>query len=57
MRDDNFIVGCGRIIVESFFIGGSIEGVSAEILGFKISWQAQYLVRLEGDLTGSVHWK
>ena len=27
-------------------IGGSIQGVSAEILSFKISWQAQYLVRL-----------
>ena len=31
--------------------GGSIQGVSAEILSFKISWQAQYLVRLEGDFT------
>ena len=38
-------------------IGGSIQGVSAEILSFKISWQAQYLVRLEGDLTCSTHWK
>ena len=38
-------------------IGGSIQGVSAEILSFKISWQAQYLVRLEGDLTCSAHWK
>ena len=38
-------------------IGGSIPGVSAEILSFKISWQAQYLVRLEGDLIGSAHWK
>ena len=38
-------------------IGGSIQGVSAEILSFKISWQAQYLVRLEGDFTCSTHWK
>ena len=38
-------------------IGGSIPGVSAEILSFKISWQAQYLVRLEGGLIGSAHWK
>ena len=41
-------------------IGGSIQGVSAvsaEILSFKISWQAQYLVMLEGDLIGSAHWK
>ena len=98
VRDDDFIVGCGRIIVEyslesilidflwtsilippnisentvvpfeptsmqvswdanSYSIGGSIQGVSVEILGFKISWEAQYLVILEGDLTGSVHWK
>ena len=38
-------------------IGGSIQGVSAEILSFKISCQAQYLVRLEGDFTCSAHWK
>ena len=38
-------------------IGGSIQGVSAQILSFKISWQAQYLVRLEGDFTCSAHWK
>ena len=38
-------------------IDGSIQGVSAEILSFKISWQAQYLVRLEGDFTCSTHWK
>ena len=38
-------------------IGGSIQGVSAEILSFKISWQAQYLVRLAGDFTCSTHWK
>ena len=34
-------------------IGGSIQGVSAEIWRFQISWQAQYLVRLEGDLIAS----
>ena len=38
-------------------IGGSIQGISAEILSFKISWQAQYLVKLEGDFTASTHWK
>ena len=38
-------------------IGGSIQGVSAEILSFKISWQAQYLVRFEGDFSCSTHWK
>ena len=36
-----------------FLIGGSIQGVSAEIWRFQISWQAQYLVRLEGDLIAS----
>ena len=38
-------------------IGGSTSRISAQILTFKISWQAQYLVRLEGDLTCSAHWK
>ena len=58
------IVGNRRISSDVFglssnrlSIGGSIQGVSAEILSFKISWQAQYLVRLEGDLIGSAHWK
>ena len=58
------LVGSGRISSDlvglssnRLSIGGSIQGVSAEILSFKISWQAQYLVRLEGDLTCSTHWK
>ena len=38
-------------------IGGSIQGVSTEILSFKISWQAQYLVGFEGDFTCPTHWK
>ena len=38
-------------------IGGSIQGVSAEIWRFQISWQAHYLVRLQGDFTCSTHWK
>ena len=46
-----------RISSNRLSIGGSIQGVSAEILSFKISWQAQYLVRLEGDFTCSTHWK
>ena len=47
-----------RIILESSFsIGGSIQGVSAEVWRFQISWQAQYLVRLQGDFTCSTHWK
>ena len=61
VRDDDFIVGYRRIILglwsNRLSIGGSTSGISAQILTFKISWQAQYLVRLEGDLTGSAHWK
>ena len=42
VRDDDFIVGYRRIIVglssNRLSIGGSIQGVSAEILSFKISW-------------------
>ena len=58
VRDDDFILGlssdCARIV---FLLAEALQDVSAEILSFKISWQAQYLVRLEGDLTGSAHWK
>ena len=58
VRDDDFIVGlssdCARIV---FLLAEALQDVSAEILSFEISWQARYLVRLEGDLTGSAHWK
>ena len=58
VRDDDFILGlcsdCARIV---FLLAEALQDASAEILSFKISWQAQYLVRLEGDLTGSAHWK
>ena len=64
VRDDDFVVGYRRISSDVFglssnrlSIGGSIQGASAEILSFKISREAQYLVRLEGDLIGSAHWK
>ena len=40
-----------------FLFAEALQGVSAEFLSFKISWQAQYLVRLEGDFTCSTHWK
>ena len=33
-----------------FLLAEAIHGVSAEIWNLQISWQAQYLVRLEGDL-------
>ena len=58
VRDDDFIVGLssdsGRIV---FLLAEALHRFSVQILTFKISWQAQYLVRLEGDLTGSAHWK
>ena len=65
VRDDDFIVGYPRIIFGLssdygrivFLLAEALQGFSAQILTFKISWQAQYLVRLEGDLTGSAHWK
>ena len=41
-----------RIVLESsFYWRKHFRDVSAEILSFKISWQAQYLLRLEGDFT------
>ena len=40
-----------------FLLAEALQGVSDEILSFKISWQAQYLVRLEGDFSCSTHWK
>ena len=59
VRDDDFVVGCGRIILElssnRLSIGGSIQGVTAEIWSFQISWQAHYLVKLQGDFTCSTH--
>ena len=40
-----------------FLLAEAIHGVSAEILNLQISWQAQYLVRLEVDFACSAHWK
>ena len=40
-----------------FLLAEAIHGVSAEILNLKISWQAQYLVRLEVDFACSAHCK
>ena len=45
---------CRRIV---FLLAEAIHGVSAEILNLKISWQAQYLVRLEVDFACSAHCK
>ena len=61
VRDDDFIVGlCSDIVGYPrivFLLAEALQGVSNQILSFKISWQAQYLVRLEGDFTCSAHWK
>ena len=58
MRDDDFMLGLSsdypRIV---FLLAEAIHGVSAEIWNLQISWQAQYLVRLEGDIACSAHWK
>ena len=58
MRDDDFMLGscsdCRRIV---FLLAEAIHGVSNAILNLKISWQAQYLVRLEGDFACSAHCK
>ena len=45
---------CRRIV---FLLAEAIHGVSAEILNLQISWQAQYLVRLEADCACSAHCK
>ena len=65
VRDDDFVVGCGRIILGLssdyprivFLLAEALQGVSAQILSFKISWQAQYLLSFKGDFTCSAHWK
>ena len=60
-RDDDFLVGLSSDVVglssNRLSIGGSIQGVTAAIWSFQISWQAHYLVRLQGDFTCSTHWK
>ena len=40
-----------------FLLAEALHGVSAEILNLQISWQAQYLVRLEADCACSAHCK
>ena len=61
VRDDDFILGYRRISSDYprivFLLAEALQGVSAEIFSFKISWQAQYFVRLEGDFSCSTHWK
>ena len=49
------LVGCGRRIV--FLLAEAFRRVTAEILSFQISWQAHYLVRLQGAFACSAQWK
>ena len=55
VRDDDFILGLCSDYVRN--VVEAIHGVSAEILNLQISWQAQYLVRLEVDFACSAHSK
>ena len=48
------ILGYRRIV---FPLAEALQALSLEILSLKISWQAQYWVKLEGDLPCSTHWK
>ena len=58
VRDDDFMVGLSSESVRIvFLLAEAIHGVSAEILNLQISWQAQYLVRLEADCACSAHCK
>ena len=38
-------------------IGNEVSSVTQIIDDIHLAWQAQYLVRLEGDSTCSTHWK
>ena len=40
-----------------FILAEALEALSPDIFHFKITWQAQYLVRLECDFTCSAHWR
>ena len=65
VRDAIFWSDCRRIIVGLssdyprivFILAEAIQRVSAAILNSKISWQAQYLLRLEVDIACSAHCK
>ena len=54
VRDDDFILGLSS---NRLYIGGSNSESFAAILNLKISWPAQYLLRLEVDIACSAHWK
>ena len=64
VRDDNFILGYPRISSDivglssnRLYIGGSNSGILRCNPQLRNSWQAQYLVRLEGGFACCAHWK
>ena len=58
VRDDDFILGSWSDYPQIVLIlAEAIQRVSAAILNLKISWQAQYLLRLEVDIAYSADWK
>ena len=58
MRDDDFIFGLssdhGRIV---FILAEAIRGIFRRHLELRISWQAQYLLMLDGNQCCSAHCK
>ena len=48
--------GC-RVTSLASRIGNEVSSVTQIIADIHLAWQAQYLVRLEGDSTCSTHWK
>ena len=61
VRDDDFILGLSSDILglssKRLSIGGSTSGMTQIIDDIHFAWQAQYLVRSQGDFTCSAHWK
>ena len=58
VRNDDFIIGlCSDYRRIVFLLAEALQGNCAEVLSFKISCQAQYLVWLEGVFNCSTHCK
>ena len=56
VRDDDFLVGLSLEYLRMIFVlAEAVQRFSAEILSSKFVWQAQYLVKLEGDSCCSAH--
>ena len=54
VRDDDFMLGSWS---NRRYIGGSNSGISRSNLERRFSWQAQYLVMLDGKMFCSAHCK